>query len=69
MVRRTLKKVMGPIYGLDKTEEELLEQVASTRVPMRRLGRPREIADAIAFFLSDFSSFATGQVLVVGGGT
>lgn len=69
MVRRTLKKVMGPIYGLDKTEEELLEQVASTRIPMRRLGKPREIADAIAFFLSDFSSFATGQVLVVGGGT
>jgi len=69
MVRRTLKKVMGPIYGMDKTEEELLEQVSSTRVPMRRLGKPREIAHSIAFFLSDLSSFTTGQVLVVGGGT
>ena len=37
-------------------------------VPMGRLGSPDEIAAAIAFLLSDESSFITGQTLYVDGG-
>lgn len=37
-------------------------------IPFRRLGTPDEIAEAIEFFLSKNSSFATGQVLSVSGG-
>lgn len=36
--------------------------------PMRRLAQPDEIADAVAYFASDKSSFVTGQVLSVSGG-
>jgi 2-hydroxycyclohexanecarboxyl-CoA dehydrogenase len=36
--------------------------------PMRRLGKPKEVADAVLFFASDRSSFITGQVLSVNGG-
>jgi len=37
-------------------------------VPMRRFGKPEEIAAAIAFLLSDEAAFITGQTLHVDGG-
>jgi 3-oxoacyl-[acyl-carrier protein] reductase len=37
-------------------------------VPMGRLGRPEDIAAAIAFLLSDDASFITGQTIFVDGG-
>jgi len=37
-------------------------------VPMGRLARPEEMADAVLFFASDRASFITGQVVYVDGG-
>lgn len=37
-------------------------------VPMRRLGRPEDIAAAVAFLASDGAAFITGQTLSVSGG-
>jgi NAD(P)-dependent dehydrogenase (short-subunit alcohol dehydrogenase family) len=37
-------------------------------VPMGRLGRPEEVAAAVAFFLSDEATYITGQTLYVCGG-
>lgn len=41
---------------------------ASAGVPLRRGGRPHEIALPLLFFLSDMSSFVSGQSLAVDGG-
>ncbi len=37
-------------------------------VPMRRLGKPEEVAAAVAFLASERASFITGQTLSVSGG-
>jgi L-rhamnose 1-dehydrogenase len=39
-----------------------------SRMPLRRLGRPEEIGDAVAWLASDHASFITGAVLPVDGG-
>ena len=39
-----------------------------SRTPMKRLGEPGEIADVVAFLLSDASSYVTGEIVVVDGG-
>ncbi|VVE32055.1 3-ketoacyl-ACP reductase [Pandoraea iniqua] len=38
------------------------------RTPLRRLGRPEEIGDAVAWLGSDLSSYVTGTALLVDGG-
>ena len=38
------------------------------RVPMKRQGQPREIADAVLFVASPQASFITGEILAVNGG-
>ncbi len=37
-------------------------------IPLRRAGRPEELADAILFVASDKASFITGQIIHVNGG-
>ena len=39
-----------------------------SRTPMKRLGEPSEIADVVAFLLSDAASYVTGEIVVVDGG-
>ncbi|MGG4042812.1 elongation factor P 5-aminopentanone reductase [Bacillus smithii] len=48
------------------SEEEL--SILKEEIPMRRLSAPEEVAEAIAFLLSDQSSYITGQILAVNGG-
>jgi NAD(P)-dependent dehydrogenase (short-subunit alcohol dehydrogenase family) len=46
-----------------------LQDVLRAQNPMRRLGTPEDIANAVAFLLSDRAGFINGHVLRVDGGT
>lgn len=37
-------------------------------IPMRRLGRPEEVASLVAFLVSDAAAYITGQVIGINGG-
>jgi NAD(P)-dependent dehydrogenase (short-subunit alcohol dehydrogenase family) len=47
---------------------EELEKMMKTCVPMQRLGRPEEIADAVLWLCSSSASYVTGQSISVDGG-
>jgi NAD(P)-dependent dehydrogenase (short-subunit alcohol dehydrogenase family) len=47
--------------------EEALDEMSAVH-PVDRIGRPEEIADAVAWLFSDKSSFCTGQSLTLDGG-
>jgi NAD(P)-dependent dehydrogenase (short-subunit alcohol dehydrogenase family) len=49
-------------------DKEALIVQRSQQVPMRRTGKPEEIANAALFLLSDEASFVTGAALPVDGG-
>ena len=53
---------MTEVLG-DKVKEEL-----KTRIPLGRMGTPRDVAAAIVFLASDEASYVTGHVLDVNGG-
>jgi 3-oxoacyl-[acyl-carrier protein] reductase len=56
----------GPVqtgYITRESEKELLPEI-----PLRRIGEPEDIADAIVFLASEQAPWITGQVIKVSGG-
>ena len=49
------------------TSDEVLAHLASL-IPMKRIGRPQEVADLVAWLCSDQVSFSTGAVYDISGG-
>ena len=47
--------------------QEALDEMSAVH-PIGRIGRPEEIADAVAWLFSDRSSYYTGQSLILDGG-
>jgi 3-oxoacyl-[acyl-carrier protein] reductase len=60
MTRATAER-MGVDY-------EAFKLGAASQIPLRRVGRPEDIANVIAFLCSDEASFVSGQTIYVRGG-
>ena len=54
--------------GLRETITDRFVEKMEEAVPMKRSGKPEEIAAAASFFMSEGSSFVTGQTMHVNGG-
>lgn len=48
--------------------EGLPKDELAARIPMKRLGRPEEVAAAVVFLCSPMASYISGQILAVNGG-
>ncbi len=47
---------------------EAAQREATTAIPLKRMGRPEEVADAVAFLASERASYITGSLVIVDGG-
>ncbi len=56
----------GEARQLGVPEAQFMAQAADR--PLRRVGRPEDIAEAVLYLVSDAAAFVTGSVLVVDGG-
>lgn len=63
--------VMPGMTATDAVERHLSEAFRSLflrHIPLKKIGKPEEIAAAVVYFASDESAYTTGQVLALSGG-
>ena len=65
---RSLEEMRASASGGATTVEQI-KQHAASRIPLQRYGTPEEVARLMLFLASDESSFCTGGVYMVDGGT
>lgn len=63
----TVNSVAPGLIDTDMVAEAPVEEILK-RIPMRRLGRPEEVAGAVSYLFSEAAGYVTGQVISVNGG-
>lgn len=70
-IRNVRYNCVTPGFILTDMTKELGAEVVSNyenNIPLKRFGEAREVANSVAFLLSDYSSYITGDVLKINGG-
>ena len=58
--------ILTPMQAAEYTAE--MQAAFAAKLPLRRLGRPEDVAALLAFLASDDAAFITGQAVVIDGG-
>ena len=58
----------GHIAGKAKTQPKKFKKQYSLQTPLKRMGKPEEIASSVLFLASEASSYITGTTFMVDGG-
>jgi 3-oxoacyl-[acyl-carrier protein] reductase len=53
---------------MTKNLKDSIKDEYTAKIPLKRFGQPSEVAQSVAFLLSDYSSYITGEILKVNGG-
>jgi 3-oxoacyl-[acyl-carrier protein] reductase len=69
----TINTIATGMFATDRLVEhhgstERAEEVAGERIPAKRLGRPEEYGDLVAFLCSERAAYLTGAVIPLDGG-
>lgn len=60
--------MLGEMAGRMGTTLEALQDDLSKGIPLRRMGRPEDVANVVNFLVSDEAAYITGQIIYVSGG-
>lgn len=64
----TVNAVAPGIIESPMSSQTFSKEAISELVPMRRIGKPEEVANLVAFLISDEAAYITGQVISINGG-
>jgi 3-oxoacyl-[acyl-carrier protein] reductase len=64
----TVNAVAPGIIITSMSESSFTPEAINQMVPMKRAGKPEEVADLISFLASDQATYITGQVISINGG-
>ena len=64
----TVNAVAPGIIATDMSEGSFDATAIKSLVPMKRAGKPEEVADLVAFLASDQAAYISGQVIAINGG-
>ena len=64
----TVNAVAPGIISTTMTEGVFDVETIKNMVPMKRAGTPQEVADLVAFLVSEKASYITGQIISINGG-
>lgn len=66
--RNVTVNAVAPGFISSDMTSDLNEQELSNLIPMKRFGKPEEVADLVGFLASNQASYITGQVVSINGG-
>jgi 3-oxoacyl-[acyl-carrier protein] reductase len=64
----TVNAVAPGVIATDMSEGAFDAETVKRLVPMQRAGQPEEVADLVAFLVSDQAAYISGQVISINGG-